>query len=95
MKNAFFAIIQILSLFVTAFANAQDNNLTNEKALNNFYNDIKSKQKPIHIIYIGDSHTAADFITQSLRKKLQDKWGDGGRGIIQFGNPYAGFKSRA
>lgn len=92
MKNAFFAIIQILSLFVTAFAIAQDNNLTNEKALNNFYNDIKSKQKPIHIIYIGDSHTAADFITQSLRKKLQDKWGDGGRGIIQFGNPYAGFK---
>ena len=34
------------------------------------------------ILQIGDSHTAGDFFTDTLRKRLQKTWGDGGIGWV-------------
>ena len=35
-----------------------------------------------HIVIIGDSHTAADFLSGQLRQKFQDRYGNGGIGFI-------------
>lgn len=35
----------------------------------------------VHILQIGDSHTAGDFFTEQLRKNLQAEVGDGGLGF--------------
>lgn len=49
---------------------------------------------PVHIIQIGDSHTAGDAITGAWRELLQARWGDGGRGVLAPGRPYAGYFTR-
>lgn len=46
---------------------------------------------PVHILQIGDSHTAGDRITGRLRSALQARFGDGGRGVLPPGVPYAGY----
>ena len=49
---------------------------------------------PVHILQIGDSHTAGDRITGKLRAALQARFGDGGRGVLAPGIPYAGYAPR-
>ena len=46
---------------------------------------------PVHILQIGDSHTAGDRITGKLRAALQARFGDGGRGVLPPGVPYEGY----
>jgi hypothetical protein len=46
---------------------------------------------PVHIIQIGDSHTAGDNITQGWRARLQARHGNGGRGVLAAGRPYQGY----
>lgn len=46
---------------------------------------------PVHILQIGDSHTAGDVLTGSWRELLQAKAGSGGRGVLPPGRPYAGY----
>lgn len=46
---------------------------------------------PLHIIQLGDSHTAGDMITQPLRSALQRLYGRGGRGVLPAGRPYPGY----
>lgn len=46
---------------------------------------------PVHILQIGDSHTAGDRITGKLRADLQARFGGAGRGVLQPGVPYAGY----
>jgi hypothetical protein len=48
-------------------------------------------RKPVHILQIGDSHTAGDTITHGLRTRLQARYGNGGRGVLAAGRPYAGY----
>lgn len=38
-------------------------------------------QKNVHILQMGDSHTAGDYFTEQLRKRLQADIGDGGVGF--------------
>ncbi|CNH73476.1 SGNH/GDSL hydrolase family protein [Yersinia pekkanenii] len=49
-----------------------------------------------HIMVIGDSHTAADFLSGQLRKQLQSQFGNGGIGFISPlavpGNRYSNVK---
>ncbi len=47
--------------------------------------------RPLHIIQIGDSHSAGDAITGALRATLQARHGHGGRGVLPPGKPYAGY----
>ena len=36
----------------------------------------------VRILHLGDSHVAADFITSRIRRDLQKKFGDAGRGFV-------------
>jgi lysophospholipase L1-like esterase len=38
--------------------------------------------RPLRIVQIGDSHTAGDFFTEQLRRRLQARYGDAGIGWI-------------
>ena len=42
----------------------------------------------VRILQFGDSHTAADYETGPLRRALQARFGDGGRGFVQIGKPW-------
>ena len=50
--------------------------------------------RPVHILQIGDSHTAGDNITGGWRDLLQAQYGYGGRGVLPPGRPYAGFSAQ-
>ena len=50
--------------------------------------------RPVHIVQIGDSHTAGDAITGALREALQARLGNGGRGLMPAGRPHAGVRLR-
>lgn len=50
--------------------------------------------KPLHILQIGDSHTAGDSISGAWRTILQNRYGSGGRGILAPGIPYKGYIAR-
>ncbi len=52
------------------------------------------RQRPVHVIQIGDSHTANDYIAGALRDQLQYAFGHGGRGVLPPGVPYTGFDPR-
>ncbi len=41
----------------------------------------------ITVLHIGDSHTAADFLTGELRRQLQATYGNGGAGYVTAGKP--------
>lgn len=50
--------------------------------------------RPVHIVQIGDSHTAGDAITAALRDALQARLGNGGRGLMPAGRPHPGVRLR-
>ena len=47
--------------------------------------------RPVHILQIGDSHTAGDTITGAWRDLLQQKYGSAGRGVLAPGRPFSGY----
>jgi lysophospholipase L1-like esterase len=47
--------------------------------------------RPIHIVQIGDSHTAGDVLTGAWRDLLQARYGNGGRGVLAPGRPWDGY----
>ena len=53
--------------------------------------EAEARDRPVHILQIGDSHTAGDRITGALRARLQGRFGAGGRGVLPPGVPYAGY----
>lgn len=50
--------------------------------------------RPLHILVLGDSHTAGDSITGALRDALQARLGNGGRGLMPAGRPHPGVRTR-
>lgn len=42
----------------------------------------------VRVIQFGDSHTAADIETAAVRRALQARFGDGGRGFVAIGRPW-------
>jgi len=40
---------------------------------------------PVRVLWLGDSHTAADFMTEKVRARLFEVAGDGGPGFISLG----------
>jgi lysophospholipase L1-like esterase len=52
------------------------------------------RNRPVHILQIGDSHTAGDAITGAWRDILQARYGSGGRGVLPPGRPYQGYLTR-
>jgi lysophospholipase L1-like esterase len=43
--------------------------------------EAKAGKATIRILHLGDSHVASDYITQTIRDRLQAEYGDGGRGF--------------
>lgn len=47
-----------------------------------FANKLKQGREAVHIVQLGDSHTAADFFTGKLRERFQADFGNAGIGFI-------------
>ncbi len=47
---------------------------------------------PVRALQYGDSHTAADVWTASIRSSLQARFGDGGSGFSHAGSPWRGYR---
>ncbi len=45
----------------------------------------------VRVVQFGDSHTAADLESAVVRKALQARFGDGGRGFVAIGKPWKGY----
>lgn len=48
----------------------------------------------VHVVQIGDSHTAGEVIPGAVRSRLQARFGRGGRGYLAPGIPYEGYAPR-
>jgi lysophospholipase L1-like esterase len=47
------------------------------------------RQSHVHVLWLGDSHTNADFLSGTVRSALRDAFGDGGPGFVRIGTkPY-------
>jgi len=83
---------------VAAFGSGCDEALCNGQALAPFFAKLtRAKGRtgaPVHILQIGDSHTAGDQITGAWREILQARYGSGGRGVLPPGRPYDGYTTR-
>jgi len=67
--------------------------LENPTALHRFFAaladlDQGKRSDDIRVVQFGDSHTAADYQTGPLRRSLQHRFGDGGRGFVSVGKPW-------
>ncbi len=62
--------------------------------LPHFFSDLsglekRSRKTSVRILWLGDSHTAADYLTGALRARLQSRFGAGGPGFVRVGvKPY-------
>jgi lysophospholipase L1-like esterase len=67
--------------------------LDNTAALKRFFEalgtlDDGTATEDVRIVQYGDSHTAADMLTGTVRRALQARFGDGGRGFVAIGRPW-------
>ncbi len=65
-------------------------------ALDAFYKRLEAveRQQPksiVRITYFGDSIVASDFITATLRRKFQRRFGDAGHGFMLMANAWPGY----
>ncbi|MDQ7813412.1 GDSL-type esterase/lipase family protein [Brevundimonas sp.] len=70
--------------------------LCQAEALNSLFEALAATEagtpdRPVHILQLGDSHTAGDRITGKTRAVLQARFGDGGRGVLPPGVPHEGY----
>jgi lysophospholipase L1-like esterase len=48
-----------------------------------------TRREHVRVLWLGDSHTAADYLSGSVRAALQTRFGDGGPGFVRIGTrPY-------
>ncbi len=55
-----------------------------------FYRELQALQlrgaeRPVRILWLGGSHTVGDFWTHAARAELQERFGDGGPGLLSIG----------
>lgn len=75
---------------------AAANGILNADALAPFLTSLDSLKAPepgrvVRILQFGDSHTAADYWSGRMRRRLQDRFGDGGPGWLLPGRPWRGY----
>jgi lysophospholipase L1-like esterase len=49
--------------------------------------DDRSAHDDVYVVQLGDSHTAVDWESGVVRRMLQSRFGDGGRGYVPLGKP--------
>ncbi len=57
-----------------------------------YRHQIGEANAPLRILHYGDSHTAADEWTGTLRSSFQTRFGDGGAGFTYAGRPWLGYR---
>lgn len=67
--------------------------LLHPESLHRFFDGLAALERgqrgeDLRILQFGDSHTAADYQTGPLRRSLQQRFGDGGRGFVSVGRPW-------
>lgn len=65
-------------------------------ALGGFYRALARSQAKVpgaitRIVYHGDSLVASDYVTGTLRRKLQDRFGDSGHGFVLLANAWPSY----
>jgi lysophospholipase L1-like esterase len=78
-------------------ANAADIPVENAAALIPFFEQLYRHQEgeipgPLRILHYGDSHTAADEWTGTMRMLFQEKFGNGGSGYSLAGKPWNSYR---
>jgi lysophospholipase L1-like esterase len=62
------------------------NVIQNAEHLDDFYETLfkleKGQQQVVSVIHLGDSHIQADFLTHTVRKSFQERFGNAGRGLV-------------
>jgi lysophospholipase L1-like esterase len=95
-----FSVISLGTLCLTLPAAAAEPNackggLCEGRALVPFLRVLRTAhERPVHILQIGDSHTANDNFAGAWRDILQARYGDAGRGVLPPGRPWAGYNQR-
>ncbi|MBK8556204.1 MAG: hypothetical protein IPL65_10765 [Lewinellaceae bacterium] len=68
------------------FLQSDSNQITNKQTLEPFFKKLfiqrVSGGERISIVHIGDSHIQGNFMTEQVRYRMQDAFGDAGRGVI-------------
>jgi len=94
------ALATLAALSAPAAAATCVGSLCDPTALQSFFARLESAGEgtrdaaPVHILQIGDSHTAGDAVTGAWRDLLQARFGAGGRGVLPPGRPYDGYITR-
>ncbi len=83
MKMKWKSILSGIVLFLTISIKSQS--VENKEVLKPFVDKL-NENKVTQILFLGDSHIQADWITSFLRNKFQEKYGNAGRGLVF---PYA------
>lgn len=63
-----------------------EDRIYNAKVLTRFFEKLKENEdynnQKINVVHIGDSHIQSDLMTNEIRKNLQRKFGNAGRGLV-------------
>lgn len=82
----FFLLAFIVEKGASIDLNLNPNGIFNETALRPFFEQLKELDQTdsgkLSIVHIGDSHIQADFFTGQVRKNLQKRFGNAGRGFV-------------
>lgn len=70
--------------------------IVNSEALHPFLDGLGaleagSSDRVVRVLHFGDSHTAADYWTGRIRRRLQGRFGDAGPGLVLPGKPWRGY----
>ncbi len=79
MKMKWTSILSGITLFLTIVIHSQT--IENKEVLQPFFLQLQKNQVN-QIIFLGDSHIQADWLTAFLRGKIQEKYGNAGRGLV-------------
>lgn len=78
-------MVEVDTLGMEAKVSYGENAISNTKAMERFFQKLyqleTEKSGKVRIVHIGDSHIQADLFTGVIRKRLQDKFGNGGLGF--------------
>ena len=72
--------ILLISLGFSVFASAQK--IENAENLAPFFDKLNKNESVTNVLFIGDSHIQSGHISEYLRKKFQNKYGNAGRGTV-------------
>ncbi len=79
MKMKWTSILSGIVLFLTISIKSQS--IEHKEVLKPFIDKL-NENKVTQILFLGDSHIQADWITSFLRNKFQEKYGNAGRGLV-------------